>query len=107
MPTGTIKWFSDARGYGLVDVDGHGRDAFVHYTDLADVSATIEAGATVEFTLEKGEMLDRARNVTTSAGTPFGPMPQDEPEAPSSHTPSSSEQEPSDADRDDDAEARP
>lgn len=112
MANGTIKWFSDARGYGLVDVEAHTKDAFVHYTDLSSVGGTIEAGATVEFRLEKGEKLDRAREVVTSAGTPFGPTPQDAaPEPPSaSPTPeaeASDPETPDDADRDDDAEAGP
>ena len=38
MPTGTVKWFNPAKGYGFIQPDNGGQDAFVH------ISAVERAG---------------------------------------------------------------
>lgn len=56
MPTGTVKWFNTAKGYGFIAPDDGGKDVFVH------VSAVQSAGLTgladnqkVEFELQSGK----------------------------------------------------
>jgi len=51
---GTIKWFSDAKGYGFISRD-QGDDVFVHYTAIdADGFRSLRDGQRVEFTVEQG-----------------------------------------------------
>jgi cold shock protein len=35
MPRGTVEWFSDDEGYGLIFPDGGGEDLFVHRTGIS------------------------------------------------------------------------
>jgi len=64
MPVGRVKWFSDAKGYGFIEVEGRPKDVFVHYSDIeGEGFRTLEEGASVEFEIEAGNNGDRAKHV--------------------------------------------
>ena len=64
MPTGTVKWFSDEKGYGFITPDDEDRDYFVHHSGIApDAGGTLKEGARVEFETESGEKGPKAVDV--------------------------------------------
>lgn len=55
MPTGTVKWFSDEKGFGFITPDDGSKDVFVHHTAIqADGFRTLAEGAKVSFESEDG-----------------------------------------------------
>jgi CspA family cold shock protein len=63
MPTGTVKWFNDKKGFGFISIEG-GEDIFVHHTAIqSDGFRTLEEGDNVEFEIVKGDKGDKAENV--------------------------------------------
>ena len=66
MPTGTVKWFNDDKGFGFVTPDDAGKDLFVHHSGIAgDGFKSLAEGAKVEFVAEEGQKGPQATNVTT------------------------------------------
>jgi CspA family cold shock protein len=64
MPTGTVKWFNDDKGYGFIELDeGGGKDAFVHVSAIAPGNRIAE-GDKVTFELEEGAKGPQAVNVS-------------------------------------------
>lgn len=60
---GTVKWFSDRKGYGFIAREGES-DVFVHYSAIEDSGyRTLAEGQQVEFTLEDGPRGPAASNV--------------------------------------------
>lgn len=53
--TGTVKWFSNVKGYGFIDRDTGDGDVFVHYSSInADGYRSLNEGQRVEYTLTEG-----------------------------------------------------
>ena len=62
--TGTVKWFSDQKGFGFLSVEG-GKDVFVHHSAIESQGfRTLSEGDRVEFTLENGPKGPAAANVS-------------------------------------------
>ncbi len=66
MANGTVKWFSNKKGYGFIEQEDGG-DVFVHYSALnMDGFKTLAEGDRVTFDIEEGEKGPAARNVERS-----------------------------------------
>ena len=63
MPTGTVKFFNNEKGYGFIARDD-GDDVFVHFSNI-DGSGfrTLEEGQKVEFEVGAGRKGDEALQV--------------------------------------------
>lgn len=65
MATGTVKWFSNAKGYGFVTPDGGGEDVFVHFSVITmEGFRTLKRGQRVQFDLDQGPKGHHAANVS-------------------------------------------
>ena len=65
MATGTVKWFSDDKGFGFITPDDSGKDPFVHHTGInADGFKSLAEGAKVSYQAEAGDKGPRAVAVT-------------------------------------------
>ena len=64
MPTGTVKWFNDEKGFGFVAPDDGSQDVFVHHSAIVgDGYRSLDEGAKVSYETEAGEKGPRAANV--------------------------------------------
>jgi CspA family cold shock protein len=64
MPTGRVKWFNDAKGYGFIEREGGG-DVFVHFSAIQmDGFKTLQEGMSVAFEIVDGPKGPQAANVT-------------------------------------------
>ena len=62
MPTGTIKWYDDVKGFGFIEPEDQSKDLFVHQSAIADGFDARE-GAKVEYESEQSDKGPRATNV--------------------------------------------
>ena len=61
---GTVKWFNDQKGFGLVTPEDGSKDCFVHHSAIqSDGFRTLQEGATVEFDMVEGSKGPAAENV--------------------------------------------
>jgi CspA family cold shock protein len=64
MATGTVKWFSNDKGYGFITPEDGGKDLFVHHTGIAgDGFKSLVEGGRVEYEATEGAKGPQATNV--------------------------------------------
>lgn len=63
MEKGTVKWFSERKGYGFIQWE-NGEDIFVHHSGIvAEGFKTLMDGVSVEFQVESTDKGPRAISV--------------------------------------------
>jgi cold shock protein len=66
MATGTVKWFSDEKGFGFITPDEAGKDLFVHHSAImGEGYKSLAEGAKVEYESEEGPKGPSAKDVRT------------------------------------------
>ena len=61
MSTGTVKWFSDEKGFGFITPDDGSQDVFVHHSAIVgDGYRSLDEGSKVSYEAEPSDKGPRA-----------------------------------------------
>ena len=64
MATGTVKWFSDEKGFGFITPEDDSKDLFVHHSAIiGEGYRSLPEGAKVSYEPEPGDKGPKAGNV--------------------------------------------
>lgn len=67
MPTGTVKWFNDAKGYGFITPDDGSEDLFAHFSAIQmDGFKSLKEGQKVKFEVTQGPKGKQASNIQSA-----------------------------------------
>ena len=78
MPTGTVKWFNPAKGFGFIEPEDGSNDAFVHISAVERAGlTTLNEGQKVEYALVpgRGDKLAAENLVDLGSGEGAAPAP--------------------------------
>ena len=65
MPTGTVQWFNDAKGFGFIEPEEGGDDVFAHFSAIQmEGFRTLKQGGRVKFELVQGPKGQLAQNIS-------------------------------------------
>lgn len=95
MPTGTVKWFNNAKGFGFILPDEGGEDLFAHYSCIEmEGYKTLRAGQIVAFEIQQGDKGLHATHIrTNTTNKNTSPHNTDGPETGTKHSQSSAQDE--------------
>jgi CspA family cold shock protein len=64
MPTGTVKWFNEAKGFGFISPDSGGEDLFAHFSAIQGQGfKTLRENQKVSFDVTTGPKGKQAANI--------------------------------------------
>ena len=64
MPRGTVRWFSEEKGYGFIAPDEGGEDLFFHYSAIEGSGfRSLEEGERVSYEPTRGSRREEAKDV--------------------------------------------
>jgi len=64
MARGTVKWFSEEKGYSFIEPDEGGEEIFVHYTGIEGMGfRSLEEGERVSYEPTRGRRGEQAHKV--------------------------------------------
>jgi CspA family cold shock protein len=67
---GTVKWFSDRKGYGFITRD-EGKDVFVHFSGIRGGGPrSLSEGDKVEFSIESDQRGPKATDLVVTESAP-------------------------------------
>ena len=70
MATGTVKWFSDPKGFGFSTPDEGGKDLFIHHSNIVGGGfKSLAEGSKVVFEQREGAKGVEAYDVSTAAAS--------------------------------------
>jgi CspA family cold shock protein len=77
MPTGTVKWFNETKGFGFIKPDDGGADLFAHYSGIKSKGfRTLKENQRVEYQVQQGQKGPQAVEINASPDRAIPPGPR-------------------------------